>query len=167
MRLFNVLAALALATGSGSAAAQEVWSGRDVFFQKADYADHTLPQNQDRISDAVRLTRADAQGIFNIAQEGAYIAFVSPADTEWATGDAADWQSLTFQPWQAWNQGYPPGMVGLDAVVHLVSEDIYVDIRFESWTAGGLGGGFSYYRAGPAPISTEAATWGRIKGLYR
>ena len=43
-------------------------------------------------------------------------------------------------------------MVGVDAVVHLISDDIYIDIKFISWTKGQgseipAGGGFSYERS--------------------
>ncbi|MEO6035718.1 MAG: Ig-like domain-containing protein [Verrucomicrobiota bacterium] len=39
----------------------------------------------------------------------------------------------------------PPATIGLNAVVHLVSEDIYIDIKFTSW--GGSAGGFAYQRS--------------------
>ena len=146
--------------------AQQVWSGRRHAFVKADNADWTLPENQDRITEAVWLTRKDTQGIFNIAQEDTYVPG-SPADTEWATGDAADWPNLEFTHWVGWVAGFPPGVVGVDAVLHLISEDIYIDIRFESWTGSNLGGGFSYYRAVPPVVPAERGSWGRIKALYR
>jgi hypothetical protein len=136
----------------GAAQAQQVWMGLGHFFEKPNFADWTDPAYQDRITDNVWITRGDRRGIFNIATEPGYDDFVSPADTEWATGSAADWQSLTFQNWQDWHASDPPSTVGLDAVVHLISDDIYIDIRFESWTVGGFnGGGFSYLRAVPAP----------------
>ncbi len=147
--------------------AVQVWSGRTYTFTKAASADWTLPENQDRITSSVWITRAGTQGIFNIAVESSY-GSLSPADTEWATGDAADWQSLTFTPWVTWAGSNPPGTVGLDAVVHLISDDIYIDIRFDSWGIGGDGGGsFSYARgesavpvpdAVPSPEMTLAAT---------
>jgi hypothetical protein len=44
-------------------------------------------------------------------------------------------------------------MIGKDAVLHLIADDIYLDIKFLSWTAGG-GGGFSYERSTvPEPSS--------------
>ena len=45
-------------------------------------------------------------------------------------------------------------MVGQDAVVHLVTDDIYLSIRFTSWPTGHQTppGGFSYVRS-TAPIS--------------
>ena len=50
-------------------------------------------------------------------------------------------------------------IAGVDAVVHLITEDIYIDIRFLSWTTGNGqggtgGGGFSYMRSTPAPVAT-------------
>lgn len=145
--LVPLVAIILCVLSTGPASALEVWSGRDLAFAKPDSADWTLPENQDRITASVWLTRAHNRGLFNIAQEDTYTVQVSPLDTEWATGDAVDWESLTFAPWQTWNGGLPPSMVGLDAVVHLISDDIYLDIRFESWTAGNGGGGFSYLRA--------------------
>ena len=39
------------------------------------------------------------------------------------------------------------GMMNLDMVVHLITEDIYIDIKFTAWTGGGNGGGFTYERS--------------------
>jgi len=147
--------------------AQEVWTGTDYYFAKADSADWMLPENQDAITESVILTRAHRRGLFNIAQEPSY-SDTSPADTEWATGSAADWESLTFQTWVNWAGGIPPNTVGVEAVLHLISDDIYLDIRVESWSLGneGGGGGFAYSRAsGPTPAST--ATWGALKSRHR
>ena len=135
-----------------TAAAQEVWSGPPITFVKPDFADWTQPEYQDRITDNVWLTRQDAMGIFNIAVDESYMG-PSPRDTEWATGSAADYASLDFQIWVDWAQSFPPGTVGVDAVVHLITDDIYIDIKFLSWTpgplAGGDGGGVSWERATP------------------
>ena len=40
----------------------------------------------------------------------------------------------------------PPGMVNNPISLHLISEDIYFDVLFHSWTSGSNGGGFSYTR---------------------
>jgi hypothetical protein len=164
---YTIVVAAASLAAALPARALEVWSGRTFHFQKADYADWTLPENQDRITDQVWITRKDEQGVFNIAQEESYVPFVSPLDTEWATGDAADWQNLTFATWQNWIDSYPPDMIGVDACVHLISEDIYLDIRFEQWTAGAVGGGFAYYRAAGDPTPAADDTWAKIKVLFR
>ncbi len=167
-RLFMVVivaAALAALGAPRPATAQEVWSGRTFFFEKGDFANPDLEANQDRITDNVWITRDDLRGIYNIAQETGYTTNVSPVDTEWATGDAVDYATLTFQPWQLWHGSNPPGTVGVDACVHLITDDIYIDIRFESWTTSAGGGGFSYYR-GREDTPVERGTWSTIKALY-
>lgn len=129
--------------------AQTIWTGPDINFTRPDGADWTLPANQDRITDNVWITRANIRGIFNIATEDEYVDFVSPADTEWAFGTTTEIDDLTFEPWQTAIQSNPPGMVGQDMVLHLITDDIYIDIRFTSWANGSQGGqgGFSYQRS--------------------
>lgn len=122
-----------------------VWTSNKMTFTKSDYADWTLEENQDRITSNVWITRGDMQGIFNAKTESSWLT-TSPENTEWAYGSAANWESLTFQNWVDWHGWNPPSTVGQNAVLHLISEDIYIDIKFLSWTAGG-GGGFSYERA--------------------
>jgi hypothetical protein len=104
-------------------------------------------------------------GIFNIAQESAFTMNLSPKDTEWATGDAVNHASLTFQTWQVWANNNPPGTIGVNAVVHLITEDIYLDIVFDSF--GSTGGAFSYHRAVDPATPAARTSWGRIKTLYR
>jgi hypothetical protein len=164
----SVLCALLMIMTSASALnlvekanAQTVWSGLTKEFSKGDFADATLPENQDRITDNVWLTRAVNRGIFNIRQEVRYddANFTSPADTEWATdinnpGEtiaATNWDDLIFEPWiDAYggptSRSLPFDLIGRDAVVHLVTDNIYFDLRFTNWTQGGPGG-FSYQRA--------------------
>ncbi len=136
----------------GSAGAQTVWTGPEISFTKPNGADWNLAENQDRITDNVWITRQDFGGIYNIAVEPGY-GGGSPADTEWAYGDADDYENLAFASWVNWAGNFPPGTVGQDAVVHLISEDIYIDIRFSSWSCCGLGG-FSYDRSTPAGCLT-------------
>jgi len=133
------------------ATAQQIWTGYGLTFQKADFADWTLPQNQDRITNDVWITRADQRGIFNAFSETSYQRFVSPAGTEWAFGRAADWMNLTFEPWEEAISNFPPGMLNQPLAVHLIDEDIYLDLMFTEWTPGGSGGGFTYIRAVPGP----------------
>ena len=45
----------------------------------------------------------------------------------------------------------PTNTVGVNAVLHLISEDIYMDIKFTSWGSHGTGG-FSYIRSTPPNI---------------
>jgi hypothetical protein len=154
---------------AGPATAAQVWSGRTFAFAKAAFADYTLAENQDRITPTVWITRASLQGLFNAKTETAYTGDLSPADTEWATGDAANHGNLAFLPWEVWANRDPPATVGVNAVVHLISDDLYIDIVFTSWGQGLAGGGaFSYRRAvDPGVTPAQGTTWGRIKVLFR
>lgn len=127
--------------------AQTIWTGPTKTFVKTDSADWTLEVNQDRITDSVWLTRADKQSLFNIVTETKYTAFLSPANTEWAFGTTADIGTLTFENLQDANNGSPASMIDKDMVLHLISDDIYIDIKFTSFSGSNSGGGFSYMRS--------------------
>lgn len=143
-----VLVLIALAASLAPAAT--IWTGPPITFTKTGGADPTLPANQDRITTNVWITRGSIQGIFNAKTESAYTHNVSPADTEWAYGTTAD-INLTYQPWETWYGGVstlPGAIVGRNTVLHLKTDDIYIDIKFTSWGTGvGGGGAFSYQRS--------------------
>src|SRR6185295_13995089 len=71
------------------------------------------------------------------------------AGTEWAYGTTAAYATLMYLPWADWAAKSPPSTIGLDAVLHLIAEDIYLDIRFTSWSVM-MGGGFAYERSTPS-----------------
>ncbi len=134
-----------------------IWNGPSINFSKAAGADWNLPQNQDRITPTVWLTRASSQGLFNIHLESSFTQNLSPARTRWAYGTTAGFASLNYQDWQTWTggpPGGPPNTVGKDAVLHLLDGNIYIDIKFDSW--GGNGGAFSYTRSTPPVTPLEA-----------
>jgi len=149
-----VLTAGLLATAAATEAAT-IWTGPRITFSKASADDPRLPASQDRMTPQVWITRASTQGIYNAQSEAGYDD-ASPADTEWAYGTTAALPSLTFKPWVEWNGKNPPITVGTDAVVHLISDDIYIDIKFTAW--GQRVGSFAYQRstpsAGPPPPAT-------------
>jgi hypothetical protein len=140
------LTILCLILNSSILGAQTIWTGPTMTFTKPNFADWTLEENQDRITDIVWITRTDIQGIFNIFSESSYTEEFSPEDTEWAFGTTAEALSLSYDPWEE-AIGTPPDMMNLDMVVHLITEDIYIDIKFTAWTGGGNGGGFTYERS--------------------
>lgn len=143
--IISFLMIITMATLSG----QTIWNGAKMAFTKADYADSSLEENQDRITSETWLTRNDSEGIFNAYLESSFDrdTYTSPLNTEWAYGTIADYDILSYQSWNSWHGGNPPSSVGRDAVLHLISEDIYMDIKFTSWTENGNGGGFSYERS--------------------
>ena len=158
-----VLFLAAAAVSGRSTFAQSVWSGYGYSFTKAEFSSPLLPENQDRITDHVWLTRQVNQGIFNIHDETSYGSFVSPGGTRWATDlnnpgetiEATNWNNLSFTVWvDAYGgqgtMGLPARLLGHNAVVYLVEDNTYLDLRFTGWSVSG-GGGFSYDRS-PAPL---------------
>jgi hypothetical protein len=187
---------LVLLAGCGLAniasAAPLVYTGYDVFFAKAAFADVTSPANQDFILPDVVLTRDNTRGIFNIAQESIYTDNSSPAGTTWAFAYnnpmamlmADNWANLVFEDWQTALGG--PGNLSSEilagnGVVHFVDHDIYIDIRFTQWGIGpGAGGSFAYERSAiiPTPIPEPSslllatfvmlfAAWLRLRPVRR
>ena len=133
-----------------------IWNGPSVAFTNVTVSD------VDRLTPNVWLTRGSSQGIYNTRTESSFQHFISPADTEWANGTTADYASLTYSDWNTWAKtlnGGPPNTVGTNAVMHLVSEDIYLDIRFTSWPTGG---GFSYVRSTPTTAPVPPVLTGAI-----
>jgi hypothetical protein len=142
---------------AGSAAT--LWTGPTTNFVNNAGSDSTLAANQDRLTPNVYITRGSSQGIFNANSESSFTHFSSPAGTEWADGTTATYSSLTYHDWNTWAKlihGGPRTTVGVNAVVHLISDDIYLDVQFTSW--GGLGGGFSWQHSTPAAASNAPPT---------
>jgi hypothetical protein len=148
-----------------------IWSGPDVEFDRAAHVDPLLPENQDRLTDNVWLSRNGSEGLYNAATECeefscTYTHNFSPEGTLWATSEVSEnyeltieannWEALTFTDWES---AYGAGgslstfILELPAVVHLTTENIYLDLMFTSWGQGfGGGGRFAYIRSSPAPI---------------
>jgi hypothetical protein len=127
-------------------AAPAVWTSPPLTFSKGGTADPTQATNQDRITPNVWITRGESSGIYNARTETNFTHYLSPADTEWANGTTANYSTLTYTNWNAWaldKNGGPPNTVGVNAVLHLISENIYLDIKFTSWSSGP----FSYQRS--------------------
>lgn len=131
---------------------QTIWNGPSVTITKADFSNWNLEVNQDRITPSVWLTRKDNEGQFNIAQEAGYSSGNgSPVDTEWGWGTTADIGSITFYNWRdATKNNNPYGnhenIADGPMVLHLITDNIFIDLQYYSWTSQG-GGGFSYTRS--------------------
>jgi hypothetical protein len=132
-------------------------------FSKAASVDPLLPANQDRLTSNVQITRGDFQGLLNAAIDCDASSCTyhdsSPGGTEWATPlhnpgatiAATNWAALTFVDWEV---AYGDklfllsNIISFPAVVHLIADDIYLDLKFDQWGAHS-GGGFSYQRSTP------------------
>ena len=139
-----------------------VWTGPTTTFTKtgANLGNVNDPANQDRMTPNVWLTRASSQGMINIAKETTYdgTGHTSPADTLWATDivpgngnatiAATNWQQLTFTTWADAFGGPGSTLIGNitahNAVVKLVTDDIYLDLMFTGFSSGGF---FTYERS--------------------
>jgi len=128
------------------------WTGDLLNFEKLDGADPSLESNQDRITDNVWITRGNDGGqIFNIVEESLSKSErdqnTSPVGTEWAIGSLDDIGSLNFSNFRP-AVGSPKDVVGKNLVLHLIEDDVYLSVRFTSWSSGQKGG-FSYSRSTP------------------
>ena len=147
--------AAACANLASSASATEVWGGPSTSFTLVSGSDPTLAVNQDRLTPNVWLTRGPNMGLYNARLETNYSHFSSPTNTEWAYGDLVNYAWLHYTNWEGWNGKSPPSMVGQNAVVHLISDDIYLSVKFITWGSGSSGG-FSYVRSTPGALQPAA-----------
>ncbi|MCB9837896.1 MAG: hypothetical protein H6813_01020 [Phycisphaeraceae bacterium] len=162
------LAAIAVFAIVQSADAQTFYdvSGGTIDFAKVAFADPNDSANWDIITGSVAITRASVQGIYNPLAEGGYNPSTSPLGTLWLFGNTVqDVRDGTvditdFDIWKTAAADNPPATVGVDAVMYLVDDDAYVDIRFTAWGAAGSGGSFAYTRAivpSPGPLTILGA----------
>jgi len=138
--------------------AATIWTGPTTNFVNIAGSDPNQPTNQDRLTADVWITRGAFQGIWNAATEAGFTKFFSPQGTEWSDGLLANHASLSYVDWNTWAKNQhagPPNTVGVNAVVHLIADDVYLSVTFTSW---GMGiGGFSYTRSTP-PTGNQPPT---------
>ena len=135
--------------------AATLWTGPYTNFTHLSFSDPNQAANQDRLTSNVWITRGSTHGLYNAATESSFTAFFSPAGTEWANGTLENYASLSYTNWNQWANGVnpgPPSTVGVNAVLHLITDDIYLAIQFTSWGVGLTGGGFSYMRTTPTIV---------------
>lgn len=155
--ILRVLSLLSFCLFSLPGMAQDFWYGPMIEFERPNGADWTLEENQDRITDLVWITRKTTQGIFNIAVEDSYELDVSPVGTEWSYGTLQEVEELEFVQWREAVNFAPTSMPGNDLVLHLIEEDIYIQVVF-SWWQPYSGGGFGYQRSTPGAMSVSENT---------
>ena len=140
-----------------------------IVFVKENYADWTLEENQDRISDTVWLTRADNQGMFNAYSQESYDPD-GPSGTSWRWGSTLDdsyseleytsWNSAVTQSGFNVNQTLIQQAAGTPVLsLYLHDTDEYYDITFLSFGGNNSGGGFSWSRQHIDTTMAEADLW--------
>ena len=126
-----------------------IWNGPLTSFSKSDGSNPAEETNQDRLSTGVWITRGNNGGqIYNAALSSNASKVDSPLGTEWSVGSLDQIDNLTFQNFRAAVNNKPKDAVGIDLVLHLIEEDIYLSVRFTSWSSGQRGG-FAYERSTP------------------
>jgi hypothetical protein len=160
-QVFFVLAAGWLISAGVAGAQPHVWSGLTFEFDKPD--NQVEPYSTDSITSNVSITRGSDRGFYNpVVDDDWFDSDSGPSNTRWATSinnegetiAASNWQNLNFVD-QTWLAAYGGGNVGnviegLDAVVYLVLDNVYLDLQVTHWQKSG-GGGFTYLRAEPPP----------------
>ena len=122
-----------------------VWTGATFSFEKMDGANPTDAANQDRLSSTVALTRGNEGGqIYNAISENSFDKDTSPAGTKWALGTIDNIDNLDFKDFR--DAIKPEDVVGVDLVLFLVEDNIFLSVRFTSWSKG-KEGGFAYERS--------------------
>ena len=133
--------------------------GREVIFNKANFAAWQLPENQDRITDNVYITRGDNKSIFNARTETTSSNSVSPENTEWSRTNVKN--ASSFSAFHAMHGGNPQSLIGDTATLHLIADDEYHEVIFNSFSGGNTGGGFGYTRT---PLFDYLGVNGAVNG---
>ncbi|NJO89968.1 MAG: hypothetical protein HC831_14235 [Chloroflexia bacterium] len=124
-----------------------VWTGDKITFYKPANADTNLEKFQDRITENVWLTRENNGPLVNKAP-GAIGC--DPGNVKMAYGLVANRANLTFSDCMEKLEGSMlKELAGKDVVFYLVTDDIYLDVHFVSWSSQSSGGQFSYERSTP------------------
>ena len=123
-----------------------IWTGETKTFTKTNNSDPNNEENQDRITSNVWITRGNSGGqIYNIVSETSADSNSSPAGTRWALGTIDEISSLSFSNFRG-TVGKPKNVAGKNLVLHLTEDNIYLTVKFTSWSENKLGG-FSYQRS--------------------
>ena len=123
-----------------------IWRGETKTFTKVDNSDPNSEENQDRITSNVWITRGNSGGqIYNIVSETSADSNSSPAGTRWALGTIEEISSLSFSNFRG-AVGKPKNVVGKNLILHLIEDNIFLSVKFTSWSENKLGG-FSYQRS--------------------
>ena len=142
----------------GTCPNKTVWNESEITFTKSDGSNPNEESNQDRITDNVWITRGNDGGqIYNIAIESSANKDSSPKETVWAVGTLDQIDELMNPTYinGRWGPhffhfrsavGKPKDVVGKDLIMYSIKDEIYMSVKFISWSEG-KAGGFSYKRS--------------------
>ena len=139
-RIFTIIFLLTATQIQG----QTIWNTGSLTFTK------TAPFQQDCITPNVCLTRGAFSVIYNEVTEnfldGDGDCTWTPGGTEWAFGTIANWSTLTYQPLYVLHGCAPPTMVNQPMVLHLIQDNIYLQLTFSFWGGSSANGNYTYTR---------------------
>ena len=102
------------------------------------------------------ITRGNSRPLYNSVYESGPTGNNNPTNTEWAYGNIDNWNTLTYTGLWNLHGNNPPSMVNVPMVLHLKSENIYMQITFTYWEVNG--GGFTYTRTTKTGCFTKSTT---------
>ena len=128
----------------------------EVHFRKENYADPNDPENQDRITDELWITRGNSQGFYNAYTDNGWNwSDEGPEGTEWHWGsmdnndhDWTNWRNAVYQSGTGPNDALDGEYNGAPSIMsmHIIDTDLYYEFHFTWWQCCGGGGGFEYRR---------------------
>jgi hypothetical protein len=142
------------------------WTGSTITFTHASFSSTMDKLTTNHVgADAVNnvwLTRGSSKPLYNAAAEGAWNGSTSPLNTMWAAASgpltsAASLSYGTFDSVVGHPQDSPVQSIGKTFYVKIVSDNIYLSVKIDSWGASD-GGGFSYDRSTPAMVVSPTPT---------
>jgi hypothetical protein len=147
LRLGAALWALVLATPLPAAT---LWTGPNMTYTKS-----ASTPNDTILAGKVVLHRGTRDVLYNTAAGETRAATSSPANTEWGFGALTNYQNLSYRSLESMRDGNLAGLIlNRPMVMHIISEDIYLSVKFTTWGQHGVGT-VSYIRstapAGAAP----------------
>ena len=125
-----------------------------VRFTKVANADWRLAGNQDQITSNVWLTRADEGLLFNARIEDRPNG-AGPSGTKWFLGRLEDYTeeqlfTLEFKSLKNAAGSRMKDTPGKTFIVHLVEDNVFIELTFHAWGNKSEGAGFSYSRTNVA-----------------
>jgi hypothetical protein len=121
------------------------------FFQKKDYGSEVdILVEDDGEGSGIGITRGNNQGIFNPYREENWTTEISPSGTLWNIEGWDDFSNIQERTYTNFYNIYDGGLgyfaPGSKTILYIPDTNEYYAIHWISWTRGGMGGGFSYFR---------------------